>query len=43
MMLEKNHLNASEFADLLVADVEEFRGETPPHDDTTTLIFKRDK
>lgn len=43
LLLENNKLNASEFIDLLVNDVETFRGDTPPHDDMTVLVFKREK
>jgi len=43
LMLSHNHLNASEFVDLLVNDCDDFRGEASPHDDMTTLIFKRAK
>jgi sigma-B regulation protein RsbU (phosphoserine phosphatase) len=42
LMLEHNELNANDFLDLLINDVEIFRGETPPHDDTTALVFKRE-
>ena len=42
LMLEHNNLNASDFAELLVEDVEKFRREAPPHDDMTLLVFKRE-
>jgi len=43
-LLMANHaMNADEFLDLLINDVEIFRGETPPHDDTTAMVFKREK
>jgi len=42
LMLANNELNAEQFADLLVKDVDDFRGDVPPHDDETTLIFKRE-
>jgi len=41
MMLKNHHLNAEEFVELLVNDVDDFRGEVPPHDDETMLVFKR--
>jgi hypothetical protein len=40
--VENYELNANDFLDLLINDVEIFRGETPPHDDTTALVFKRE-
>ena len=43
LILNNNHLNASEILDILINDVETFRGEVPPHDDTTALVFKRIK
>ncbi|MCL1864296.1 MAG: SpoIIE family protein phosphatase [Spirochaetes bacterium] len=43
LILNNNHLNASEILDILISDVEAFRGDTPPHDDTTALVFKRTK
>ncbi len=40
-LIRKNHnMNAEEFVDKLVDDVENFRGETPPHDDMTVLMLK---
>lgn len=42
LLLKNSGLNASEFAELLVEDVENFRKETPPHDDMTLLVFKRE-
>ncbi|PKL18075.1 MAG: hypothetical protein CVV49_07750 [Spirochaetae bacterium HGW-Spirochaetae-5] len=42
LMLDNNEMNANDFLDLLINDVEIFRGETPPHDDTTALVFKRE-
>ena len=41
LLLENNHLDADKFIDLLVEDLEIFRQDTPPHDDTTSLVFKR--
>ena len=43
LILNNSHLNASEILNILVDDVETFRGEVPPHDDTTALVFKRVK
>jgi len=42
LLMNNHHLNASDFLDLLINDVEIFRGETPPHDDTTAMVFKRE-
>jgi len=41
LIVENNHLNAEELVMRLVRDLEEFRGNEPPHDDTTILIMKR--
>lgn len=41
LMLDNHSLNAEKFVELLVNDVENFRGEASPHDDMTTLVFKR--
>jgi serine phosphatase RsbU (regulator of sigma subunit) len=41
LLVENNHLNASQFVDLLVNDLEKFRGDVPAHDDTTVLVLKR--
>jgi Serine phosphatase RsbU, regulator of sigma subunit len=43
LIMDNHHLNAAEILELLINDVEVFRGETPPHDDTTAMIFKREK
>ncbi|MCP4131392.1 MAG: SpoIIE family protein phosphatase [bacterium] len=40
-MVDHPDLNAEEFVDLVVDDVDDFRGETSPHDDETLLVFKR--
>ncbi len=40
-LLDHNSLDAKEFVDLLVEDVDKFRGEVPPHDDETILVLKR--
>ena len=42
LMLDHHRLNANDFVELLVNDVEEFRGEASPHDDMTVLVFKRE-
>lgn len=41
-MMEHNTLNAKDFVEKLVEEVDIFRGEAPPHDDETVLVFKRD-
>ncbi|OHD63856.1 MAG: hypothetical protein A2176_12135 [Spirochaetes bacterium RBG_13_51_14] len=41
LVVDNNHLNAEEFVQLLVNDLEAFRGKEPPHDDTTILVLKR--
>jgi sigma-B regulation protein RsbU (phosphoserine phosphatase) len=41
LIVENNHLNAEEFVQLMVDDLEKFRGQEPPHDDTTMLVLKR--
>ncbi len=41
-LLKENHdKNAKELVDLVVADVDAFRGSASPHDDMTLLILKR--
>jgi sigma-B regulation protein RsbU (phosphoserine phosphatase) len=42
MLLENSHLSAEEFVEKLVTDVDNFRGEVPPHDDMTMLVMKRE-
>ncbi|PKL37157.1 MAG: hypothetical protein CVV44_16100 [Spirochaetae bacterium HGW-Spirochaetae-1] len=42
MILDNHHLNAEEFVELLVNDIDAFRGDVPPHDDTTMLLMKRE-
>ena len=42
LLMANHHLSAAEFLELLINDVEIFRGETPPHDDTTAMVFKRE-
>ncbi len=41
-ILDNNHLNANDFVKKIVNDVEQFRGDAPPHDDMTVLVLKRD-
>jgi len=41
LIVENSYLNAEEIVSLLVDDLEKFRGQEPPHDDTTILVLKR--
>jgi serine phosphatase RsbU (regulator of sigma subunit) len=41
LLVENGHLNAEEFVRLLIHDLETFRGNEPPHDDTTVLVLKK--
>ncbi len=41
LVVENSHLSAEEFVRLMVDDLEKFRGQEPPHDDTTILVLKR--
>ncbi len=41
MMLKNHDMNAEDFVDLLVKEIDDFRGDVPPHDDETMLVFKR--
>jgi serine phosphatase RsbU (regulator of sigma subunit) len=41
MIVDNHNLNAEEFVRLMVDDLEKFRGQEPPHDDTTMLVLKR--
>ena len=41
-ILDNNHLNANDFVEKIVDDVEQFRGDAPPHDDMTILVLKRE-
>ncbi|MBN1495758.1 MAG: SpoIIE family protein phosphatase [Spirochaetes bacterium] len=41
LIVDNHHLNAEEFVDLMVDELEKFRGQEPPHDDTTLLVLKR--
>jgi len=38
---DNNLLNAKEIVDIIVEDVDVFRGEASPHDDMTTVVLKR--
>ena len=42
LLLEHSGLNAKEFVELLVKDVDTFRADASPHDDMTLLVFKRE-
>lgn len=41
LLVKNADLNAEEIVDLVVQSVDAFRGEEPPHDDMTVLVFKR--
>ncbi len=41
LIVENNQLNAEEFIQLMMDDLEQYRGQEPPHDDTTMLVMKR--
>jgi len=41
LIVENSYLNAEEIVRLIVDDLEKFRGQEPPHDDTTILVLKR--
>lgn len=41
LLMENHEMNAKELVDLVVDDVERFRGNAAPHDDMTLLILKR--
>ncbi len=41
LVVKNKEKNASELVELIINDVDNFRQETPPHDDTTTLVLKR--
>jgi serine phosphatase RsbU (regulator of sigma subunit) len=41
LLVNNYELDADKFVELLVQDVEKFRGSEPPHDDTTVLVLKR--
>ncbi len=40
-MIRHKDLSPDRFVDLLVKDLDEFKGAAPQHDDTTMLVFKR--
>lgn len=41
IVMQNHHRTAADFVQLLVDDVEAFRGNEAPHDDTTILVLKR--
>jgi serine phosphatase RsbU (regulator of sigma subunit) len=41
LIVENDFLNAEDFVRLLIHDLETFRGNEPPHDDTTVLVLKK--
>lgn len=41
LLIENVHLNADELVEKIVSDVDEFKGNEPPHDDMTVLVLKR--
>ncbi|MCU0820997.1 MAG: SpoIIE family protein phosphatase [Spirochaetes bacterium] len=41
LMVENAHSNADELVEKIVRDVDDFKGNEPPHDDMTVLIFKK--
>lgn len=41
LLLQNYHLNANEMVELIVNDVDSFRGNAAPHDDMTLLVLKR--
>ncbi|MBN1500469.1 MAG: SpoIIE family protein phosphatase [Spirochaetes bacterium] len=41
LIVKNSDKNAKDLVDLIVTDVDNFRQDTPPHDDTTTLVLKR--
>ncbi len=40
-MIENAYLNADEIVEKIVHDVDEFKGNEPPHDDMTVLVLKK--
>lgn len=42
LLMKNSNLNADELINLVVNDVDAFRGEVSPHDDMTVLVLKRD-
>lgn len=43
LMIENHEVSADEFVDIVVSDVDAFRGDAAPHDDMTVMAFKREK
>jgi sigma-B regulation protein RsbU (phosphoserine phosphatase) len=41
LLISNAGLNADEITEKIVKDVDDFRGEVPPHDDMTVLVLKR--
>lgn len=41
-LIKNYRMNAKELVEQLVKEVDDFRGDVPPHDDETMLIFKRE-
>ncbi len=41
LVVENDFMNAEDFVRLLIHDLETFRGNEPPHDDTTVLVLKK--
>ncbi len=41
LLIDNAGLNADEITEKIVKDVDNFRGEVPPHDDMTVLVLKR--
>jgi sigma-B regulation protein RsbU (phosphoserine phosphatase) len=42
LVIENSDLDANELVEIIVNDVDNFRGEVNPHDDMTTLVMKRE-
>jgi serine phosphatase RsbU (regulator of sigma subunit) len=41
LIVDNHGLNADQIVELMVNNLEQFRGDEPPHDDTTMLVLKR--
>lgn len=41
LIMMHNDKDANELVEIIVDDVEDFRGDVPPHDDMTLLVLKR--
>lgn len=41
LLIANNKISAKDIVDMLVQDVDSFRGDVPPHDDMTMLVMKR--